>query len=157
MAAVQLVWGYKVGAMVSALIHFADRLELFDFLSKQQDFITTDQVAARMGLHRRWLMELLRGLTAAKILDYLEVSLQVQGVNNSGNSVRLPSNKLGKFVLRAMISRKSSSCQRVWLKCCVKIVDPYCSLLECSKVVAMVLLSISHQFERFTFYSCESW
>ena len=69
-----LVWGFKMGQMVSLQIHIADRLQLFKVLSRdfEHQFVTTQQLAAHTKLHPRWLMELLRGLTAAQLLAYHE-------------------------------------------------------------------------------------
>ena len=96
--AVATVWGYKQGEMSAMMIHVADRLGLFKTLAdmdahedraeKEDDdddededltFFTTDEVAKRTGYHRRWLMELLRGLTAAKILKYREGDDETEG------------------------------------------------------------------------------
>lgn len=63
-----------MGQMVSALIHIGDRLDLFKVLAEEFEckFVTTAQLAAKTGNHQRWLMEWLRGMVSAKILQYEE-------------------------------------------------------------------------------------
>lgn len=62
------VWGYKQGEVVSMLIHLGDRLGLF---SAMADLGSTDAVglAVATGLDKRWLLEWLRGMAAAEILE----------------------------------------------------------------------------------------
>jgi 2-polyprenyl-3-methyl-5-hydroxy-6-metoxy-1,4-benzoquinol methylase len=62
------VWGYKQGEVVSTLIHLGDRLGLFSALA---DLGSTDAkgLAVATGLKERWLVEWLRGMAAAEILD----------------------------------------------------------------------------------------
>lgn len=62
------VWGYKQGEVVSTLIHLGDRLGLFRALA---DTGPTDAggLAAATGLHERWLLEWLRGMAAAELID----------------------------------------------------------------------------------------
>ena len=71
-SATMTVWGYKMGQMVSLLIHVGDRLDLFKTLTNIGRYATTDEIASVTGYHRRWLMEWLRGVTAAKLLEYEE-------------------------------------------------------------------------------------
>ncbi|MEY2433387.1 MAG: hypothetical protein QOC92_3112 [Acidimicrobiaceae bacterium] len=61
------VWGYKQGEMVSMLIHLGDRLGLYRALDGA-GMVTADDLAARTGLHPRWLREWLRGNAAAELL-----------------------------------------------------------------------------------------
>ncbi len=61
------VWGYKQGEMVSLLIHLGDRLGLYRALDSAGT-ITANDLAARTGLHPRWLREWLRGNAAADLL-----------------------------------------------------------------------------------------
>eukprot|EP00747_Dinoflagellata_sp_TGD_P218307 gnl/TRDRNA2_/TRDRNA2_90586_c0_seq1.p1 gnl/TRDRNA2_/TRDRNA2_90586_c0~~gnl/TRDRNA2_/TRDRNA2_90586_c0_seq1.p1 ORF type:complete len:363 (+),score=56.48 gnl/TRDRNA2_/TRDRNA2_90586_c0_seq1:167-1255(+) len=69
-----VVWGYKMGQMVALQVHLGDRLNLFKTLAYDFNchFVTRHAIANHMKLHPRWTMELLRGLTAAKVLEYEE-------------------------------------------------------------------------------------
>ncbi|MDP1819670.1 MAG: class I SAM-dependent methyltransferase [Acidimicrobiales bacterium] len=62
------VWGYKQGELTATLIHLGDRLGLFRALAGTG---TTDApgLAAAMGLHERWLLEWLRAMAAADLLE----------------------------------------------------------------------------------------
>lgn len=62
------VWGYKQGQLVSVLVHLGDRLGLFRALDETG---TTDAagLAAHTGLDERWLLEWLRGVAAAQLID----------------------------------------------------------------------------------------
>jgi SAM-dependent methyltransferase len=62
------VWGYKQGEMVSLLIHLGDRLGLYRALDGAGP-VTADDLAQRTGLHRRWLLEWLKGNAAADLLE----------------------------------------------------------------------------------------
>lgn len=66
---VQNVFGTLGGAVTSALIYLGDRLELFEAMS-DEGALTSAELAAKTGLHERWLREWLHGLGAAGILDY---------------------------------------------------------------------------------------
>jgi SAM-dependent methyltransferase len=61
------VWSYKQGEMVSLLIHLGDRLGLYRAL-EGAGAVTAAELAARTGLHERWLYEWLRGHAAAELL-----------------------------------------------------------------------------------------
>jgi SAM-dependent methyltransferase len=61
------VWSYKQGEMVSLLIHLGDRLGLYRALDGAGE-VTAGELAARTGLHGRWLREWLRGNAAADLL-----------------------------------------------------------------------------------------
>ena len=52
----------------------ADRMDFFKAMAYELNYewVTANQVAKHLGLKRRGVMELLRGLTAAKILEYQE-------------------------------------------------------------------------------------
>lgn len=71
---VKLVWSYKMGQMVSLLVHLGDKLGLFRALAYDLEgrFVTAAELAQHTNLHLRWIVELLRGLTAANILEYEE-------------------------------------------------------------------------------------
>ena len=53
------VWGYKRGEVVSLMIHLGDRLGLDRALDGAGP-VTAYELAARTGLHPRWLLEWLR-------------------------------------------------------------------------------------------------
>lgn len=61
------VWSYKQGELVSLLIHLGDRLGLYRVLDGAGT-VTAEELAARTGLHPRWLQEWLRGNAAAELL-----------------------------------------------------------------------------------------
>jgi SAM-dependent methyltransferase len=65
------VWGYKQGEMVSLMIHLGDRLGLYRALAGAGP-LSAEELAERTGLKQRWLLEWLRGQTAARLLDYHE-------------------------------------------------------------------------------------
>jgi hypothetical protein len=62
------VWGYKQGEVVSLMIHLGDRLGLYRALDGAGP-VTADEMAARTGLHPRWLLEWLRCQAAAGLVD----------------------------------------------------------------------------------------
>lgn len=61
------VWSYKQGEVVSLLIHLGDRLGLYRALDGT-GLVSAEELAARTGLHARWLREWLRGNAAADLL-----------------------------------------------------------------------------------------
>jgi SAM-dependent methyltransferase len=63
------VWNYKQGEVVSLMIHLGDRLGLYKALDGAGP-VTAAELAAKTGLVERWLLEWLRGQTAAKLLRY---------------------------------------------------------------------------------------
>jgi SAM-dependent methyltransferase len=63
------VWNYKMGEMVSLMIHIGDRLGLYQALDGA-GAVTAAELAERTGLKERWLLEWLRGQAAARLLDY---------------------------------------------------------------------------------------
>ncbi|MGE5288595.1 MAG: class I SAM-dependent methyltransferase [Micromonosporaceae bacterium] len=58
------VWGHKQGEVVSLMIHLGDRLGIYQALDGAGP-VTADELAARTGLHPRWLLEWLRCQAAA--------------------------------------------------------------------------------------------
>jgi len=63
------VWNYKMGEMVSLMIHIGDRLGLYKALDGAGP-LTAEQLAEKTGLKERWLLEWLRGQAAARLIDY---------------------------------------------------------------------------------------
>lgn len=63
------VWNFKMGEMVSLMIHIGDRLGLYKALDGEGP-MTAQDLAARTGLKERWLLEWLRGQAAARLLNY---------------------------------------------------------------------------------------
>lgn len=63
------VWMYKQGELVSLMIHLGDRLGLYRTLQGLGP-VTAAELAEASGLKERWLLEWLRGQTAAGLLDY---------------------------------------------------------------------------------------
>jgi Rv2258c-like winged HTH domain len=61
------VWGYKQGEVVSLMIHLGDRLGIYRALDGARP-VTAGELAARTGLHARWLLEWLRCQAAAGLL-----------------------------------------------------------------------------------------
>src|SRR5579872_5378718 len=62
------VWQYKQGELVSLMVHLGDRLGLYRALDGA-GAVTPGELAARTGLHERWVREWLRGQAAAGLLD----------------------------------------------------------------------------------------
>jgi hypothetical protein len=67
-----LVWGYKMGQMVSMLIHLGDKLQLFKALRDIGGPVSAANLAHHTGFHPRWIKEWLRGMAAAKILLFTD-------------------------------------------------------------------------------------
>ena len=65
------VWNYKMGEMVSLMIHLGDRLDLYKALQDAGP-VSAAELAERTGLKERWLLEWLRGQAAARLLEYHE-------------------------------------------------------------------------------------
>jgi 2-polyprenyl-3-methyl-5-hydroxy-6-metoxy-1,4-benzoquinol methylase len=64
----QRVWGYKQGEVVALMIHLGDRLGLYRAMAGSGR-LTAAELAARTGLHERWLLEWLRGQAAAALVE----------------------------------------------------------------------------------------
>jgi SAM-dependent methyltransferase len=63
------VWSFKMGEMVSLMIHIGDRLGLYKALEGAGPVSAAD-LADKTGLKERWLLEWLRGQAAARLLNY---------------------------------------------------------------------------------------
>ena len=63
------VWRFKMGEMVSMMIHLGDRLGLYKALDGK-GAVSAPEFAAQTGYQERWLLEWLRGQTAAGLLNY---------------------------------------------------------------------------------------
>ncbi len=63
------VWSYKQGEVVSLMIHLGDRLGIYQALDGAGP-VTPGELAEKMGLKERWLLEWLRGQAAAQLLTY---------------------------------------------------------------------------------------
>ncbi len=66
---VEHVFGYLEGAVVSSLISLGDGLGLYKAMQGVGP-LTADELAAKTGLHPRWLLEWLRNQGAAGIVEY---------------------------------------------------------------------------------------
>lgn len=64
-----IAWNYKQGQMVTLMIQLGNRLGLYQALDGAGP-TSAAELAARTGLHERWLFEWLRGQAAAKLIDY---------------------------------------------------------------------------------------
>jgi 2-polyprenyl-3-methyl-5-hydroxy-6-metoxy-1,4-benzoquinol methylase len=62
------VWQFKQGEMVSLMVHLGDRLGLYKAMAGAGR-LSADELAARTGLHHRWVLEWLRGQAAAALVD----------------------------------------------------------------------------------------
>ncbi len=64
-----MVWRYKMGEMVSLMIHLGDRLGLYKALQGLGP-VSAAGLAEKTGYKERWLLEWLRGQAAAQLLEY---------------------------------------------------------------------------------------
>jgi 2-polyprenyl-3-methyl-5-hydroxy-6-metoxy-1,4-benzoquinol methylase len=62
------VWQYKQGEVVSLMVHLGDRLGLYRAMDGA-GWMTPAALAARAGLHERWVREWLLGQAAARLVD----------------------------------------------------------------------------------------
>ncbi len=65
------VWSYKQGELVSLLVHLGVRLGLYAAL-RESGPVTAPELAARTGLQERWVLEWLRAMGSARLLDWTE-------------------------------------------------------------------------------------
>jgi len=61
------VWQYKQGEVVSLMVHLGDRLGLYRAMDGA-GWLTSAALAAKTGLHERWVREWLRGQAAAGLI-----------------------------------------------------------------------------------------
>ncbi len=81
------VWQYREGELVALMVHLGDRLGLYRAMWDAGP-VTSDDLAARTGLHERWLREWLRGQAAARLLhsdDGLTFELTPEGAEVLAN------------------------------------------------------------------------
>lgn len=64
-----MIWQYRQAETVAAMIHVGDRLALFKAMANAGP-LSAEQLAARTGLHPRWLLEWMRLQAAARVLAY---------------------------------------------------------------------------------------
>src|SRR4051812_36591703 len=62
------VWTFKQGEVVSLMIHLGDRLGLYRAMAGAGP-MTAGDLAARTGLHGRWVLEWLRSQAAARLIE----------------------------------------------------------------------------------------
>lgn len=67
------IWQYRQAETVAFMIHVGRRLQLFSHLAGA-GAVTAAELAEKSGLHERWLLEWLRLLTAAGVIDYVDES-----------------------------------------------------------------------------------
>jgi len=66
---VEHVYGYMQGAVVSSLIYLGDALGIYKAMQGAGP-LTSAELAAKTGLHERWLREWLRNQGAAQVVEY---------------------------------------------------------------------------------------
>lgn len=62
------LWSYKQGELVSFMVHIGHRLAIYRALAESGP-TTAGDLASRLGLDERWIMEWLRGQAAAELVD----------------------------------------------------------------------------------------
>jgi len=72
-----LVFSKLEGAVTSGMIHLGDRLGLYQSLSTFAHPVTSDELAASLQLHPRWVQEWIHNQAAARLI---EVSIDEQGI-----------------------------------------------------------------------------
>lgn len=72
-----LVFSKLEGAVTSGMIHLGDRLGLYQSLSSFSHPVTSDDLAASLQLHPRWVQEWIHNQAAARLI---EVSIDEQGI-----------------------------------------------------------------------------
>ena len=64
-----MIWQYRQAETVAAMIYVGDKLGLFKAMADAGP-LSADQLAAKTGLHPRWLLEWMRLQAAARVLAY---------------------------------------------------------------------------------------
>lgn len=64
-----MIWGYRQAETIAVMIYVGQQLDLFKAMADAGS-LSAKQLAARTGLHERWLLEWMRLQAAAKILVY---------------------------------------------------------------------------------------
>ena len=72
-----LVFSKLEGAVTSGMIHLGDRLGLYQSLSSFAHAVTSDELAASLQLHPRWVQEWIHNQAAARLI---EVEIDDQGI-----------------------------------------------------------------------------
>ena len=62
------------GAVTAGMIHLGDRLGLYEVMATSVDGDTSDSLAAKAGLHERWVREWLHNQVAARIVTCADLS-----------------------------------------------------------------------------------
>lgn len=62
------------GAVTAGMIHLGDRLGLYEVMASSPDGDTSDSLAAKAGLHERWVREWLHNQVAARIVTCADLS-----------------------------------------------------------------------------------
>ena len=64
-----MIWQYRQAETIAAMIHVGDKLGLFKAMANAGP-LSADELAAKTGLHPRWLLEWMRLQAAARVLAY---------------------------------------------------------------------------------------
>ena len=100
------------GMVVSGMIYLGDRLGLYKALHDAGP-MTSEELAAKTGLHERWVREWLRGQAAAGLLDYHgdgRFALSPDGGAGAGQRARARRSPPAPSPACRTSSRSSSSC-----------------------------------------------
>ena len=73
-----LVFSKLEGAVTAGMIHLGDRLGLYQSLSSFSHPVTSDELAASLQLHPRWVQEWIHNQASARLI---EVSIDEQGID----------------------------------------------------------------------------
>jgi hypothetical protein len=58
------------GAVTAGMIHLGDRLGLYQAMADAGAAVSSEELAARTGLHERWVREWLHNQAAARLLAF---------------------------------------------------------------------------------------
>ena len=64
-----MIWQYRQAETIAAMIYVGDKLGLFKAMADAGP-LSADELAAKTGLHPRWLLEWMRLQAAARVLAY---------------------------------------------------------------------------------------